>query len=152
MIFVLKKQECMSYIVLCSHWVWFLDASKLHNQIKYCSVQNEGKDCREPMLSIDYVRWMSTRSSLYIVLSMLCLATLITTKRLNLLRCQTEENLTPLIYLVNRKFISIRYQKHFLRPILVNLTSKEWMKFVSGFILWEGCLCQYHVLVNSDMT
>ena len=118
----------------------------------YYSFQNKGTDCRDPMLPIHNVCRMSTRSSFYIFCSTLCCKTLITAKNLNLLRSQTEEYQTPLVYLANRNSIPIWYQKHFLRPILIKFKSKKWMESINKPILWEGCLCQYYVLVIGYMS
>ena len=97
----------------------------LHSVSIFYSIQNEDTDCRNPMLPIVYVCRMSTRPSFSIVCSTHCLGTLITAKKLNPLRSQTEEYQTPLVYLVNRNSISIWYQKHFLRPALLNFESKK---------------------------
>ena len=35
---------------------------------------------------------------------------------------------------------------------MINLTSKEWTKLINNLVLWEGCLCQYHVLVNGAIS
>ena len=79
----------------------------------YYSIQNKGADSRDPVLPIGYVCRMSTSSSFYIFRSMHCCKTLITAKKLNLLRSQKEEYQTSLVYLANINSIPIWYQKHF---------------------------------------
>ena len=125
---------------------WFLSQEDFFNALSniiveiYYSVQNKDANSRNPTSPIDNACRMSARSSFYIFRSMYCCKTLMTVKKLNPLRSQAEGYQKPLTYIVNRNSIPIWYQKHFLRPILIILSSKKWTEFVKKIILWEGCL------------
>ena len=109
---------------------------------KYYSVQNEGLVFRDPMSRIVYVCRISTRSSFSIVRSTHCCKTLITAKKLDPLRSQTEGYQTPLVYLANRNSIPFWYQKRFLRPSLINFYFKsEWKSLTN--ILREKADCAH---------